>query len=135
MGVRDEMEARRAKREALRREISILQGKISVAREMVLDLNTLKAGISRTKEQWENQYAVFQSVEINASVMVADVFEGNIAEKLSTEIQETTAKMQLTASQMEYSCTNIASQVTRLQEYIQELYQKMQALYVEMTAL
>ena len=55
MGYREEKEeraAREAKRNAIRREISRLAQKISVARDIIEGLNECKRNIARGIEQW-----------------------------------------------------------------------------------
>lgn len=135
MGVRDEMEARKARRSAIRAEIRLLQGKLSIARELVSAFRKVHMEVKNAQEQWTSNYTAFQSIEINANVLVTDVFEGNIAEKLSGRIPQVTGKMETTVAQMENTDSCITRQITLLEEYIQELFLKIQALYSEMEAL
>lgn len=135
MGFRDDIEARTAKRNTIRNKISILSRKISEAREIMDGLRDCQRNIINITEDWENTYSSFQTVPINADVVVIDVFEGVIAEAMGGEIPEVAEKMNNTCGLMKSLCSNIAEQIKRLQEYIEKLQQQIQSLYMELSAI
>lgn len=138
MGYREEKEeraAREAKRNAIRREISRLAQKISVARDIIEGLNECKRNITRGIEQWNEAYNAFNVVPINNQIFITDLFEGNIAETLSSEVPNTAGIMVNTCGQMESLCGYIADQISRLNEYISRLQTEIRELYVELAAI
>lgn len=135
MGFRDEMAVRAAKRSAIQGKIRELSGKIDEAREIIDELNDCKREMTRDVEEWSHTYQSFQAVPIQSEVVVEDMFEGVIAEVLSSEIPECAEKMNKTCGMMKDLCGEIAKQVGSLQEYIIKLQQEKESLYAELSTI
>ena len=135
MSFREETAVRIARRKAIREKINALSKKISEARKIITGLNECKRELQKNIEDWNSTYSSFKAVPIQADVVVTDVFEGVIAEALSTEIPTTAEIMNGTCSEMEALCGAIANQIQKLQEYITKLQQQIQSLYMELSAV
>lgn len=138
MGYRSEREeraAREARRNEIRREISKVGRKISEARDVVEGLNSCQRDIRQETDNWNNAYNAFKSAPINSEVFVTDVFEGNTAETLSSEIPGAAGRMDSTCGQMESLCGHISNQIARINEYIDRLSARIHELYIELAAV
>ena len=135
MGFRDDMAVRAAKRSAIQGKIRELSRKIDEVREIIDELNDCKREMTRNVEEWEHTYQSFQAIPIQSEVVVEDVFEGAIAEVLSSEIPKCAEKMNKTCGMMENLCGKIAEQVSCLQEYITKLQQEKESLYAELSTI
>lgn len=138
MGYRSEKEeraAREARRNEIRREISRVARKISEARDVVEGLNGCLRSIQQEIDNWNNAYNAFKSVPINSEVFVTDVFEGNTAEALSSEVPGTAGRMDSTCGQMEALCGHISNQIARINEYIDRLSARIHELHIELAAV
>lgn len=131
----EEEERKQQRREAIREEISRLSEKIDYAVDIQNDLYECLRKIRNHTEQWNSSYKTFQSVELNVKIFLTDVFEGNQAEYLSTEIPDTLSVMLISVRQMEELCNQILSQISSLQEYISDLQRRVQQLYVELMGI
>lgn len=131
----DDMAARIAKRNAIRREISKVNRQISETRQVISGLNDCKRTIAGDIAAWRGSCGSFQASPINRDVTVTDRFEGNVAQTLSQKVPETAARMEGSCGEMEGLCGYIEQQISLLQEYIVKLQKKIQELLAALAAV
>ncbi|NLL78920.1 MAG: hypothetical protein GX234_03850 [Clostridiales bacterium] len=129
-----EAEKRRKKRE-LERKIRKLEGKIKEAEKLQEDFEDCEKEINTSGEDWRDGRARFLKSQIARQVVVNDLFEGVIAERLSQDIPDVMLLMNRTVSKMDELKKKISRQVKKLEEYIKKLEKEKRALERQLAAL
>ncbi len=128
------MAAKMAKRLALLGEISRLQGLVDQANRAKSGLNRVNMQISNSLSLWVIVLSAFQA-SVMAPVVVADRFEGESAEKISTRLPEPIAQMESTKAAAQGVQGEIAGQLAKLEIYIAEKGAEIDELRARLAAL
>ena len=124
-----------AMRKEILKKIGVLNQKITTARDIISKLTGCSQTLMREANHWEASYSVFCAAPITGEVFVADLFEGDIAEELNSQVPDGAAHMNNTKGQMQALCSHINNQISKLTEYIAKLQSQITALQAELSAL
>lgn len=84
-------------------------------------LNQEKASLERYRSRWEKQYQSHQNSKVAKQVVIKNVLEGKVADKLKGYYGDQVANMHKTSDKIEKLCKELDSQVRRLNTHISGL--------------
>lgn len=119
----------------LSREAQEYRKMIQLARETKRKMKAAQKELDRAREQWEKAYASYESNTNLKEVVVTDVFEGVIAEKLREELPEALKYMLITDEKAASVSVNTTLQINNLDSYILVLQSKLDAVVASMASL
>lgn len=119
----------------LSKEAQELRKLIQLAQETKRKMKTAQTELDRARDGWERAYASYESNTNLKDVVVTDVFEGVIAEKLKEELPEVLQYMLITDEKAASVSGNTTLQINNLDSYILVLQSKLDAVVAQMASL
>lgn len=126
---------RSARLSQLSREAQEYRMLIRLAQETKRKLKTAKTRLDNAIEDWGRAYKAYENNTNLKEVVVADVFEGVIAEKLREELPETIQYMVTSDRKAASVSANTALQINNLDSYILVLQTRLNAVLAQMASL
>lgn len=108
---------------------------IRLAQETKRKLKAAKTRLDNAIEDWGRAYKAYENNTNLKEVVVADVFEGVIAEKLREELPETIQYMVTSDRKAASVSANTALQINNLDSYILVLQTRLNAVLAQMASL
>ena len=108
---------------------------IQLARETKRKMKAAQQELDRAREQWEKAYVSYENNTNLKEVVVTDVFEGVIAEKLKEELPEALQYMLITDEKAASVSQDTTLQINNIDSYILVLQSKLDAVIARMASL
>lgn len=84
-------------------------------------LNKEKGNLQQYRRKWEKQYQKHLNSKAAKKVVIKNVFEGKVADKLKGYYGDQVENMQKTSKKAEKLCAKLDSQIRKLETYVSRL--------------
>ena len=130
-----DIEERQQLIEGILTQIRGINEEITKLSTLRMRLGSCVIAIDRNQQRWNQEYHVYQNMELAPEVRIMDKFEGLAATGLAADVPPTVSSITEVAGRMSYVKGGIADQNTRLEERITRLRNEINTLQASLSSI
>lgn len=124
-----------AQKKLLNQQIADKKAEITKCKDIKRELQTEKGKLERYQKKWDKQYQKHGRSKIASKVVIKNIFEGTIADKLKSYYGDQVKNMCKTDKEVTDLCGELDSQIRKLDTYMTNLQGEVTAANTKLKGL